>query len=114
MGIFFGEKLFGFRCSLVSDEITEIVFEIQFENLDNEIIKQIIQKLSTFDNPKHVFHIYDSFTDTYGDIGEIGYMWRIIEKTYLNKYLDGLIIENDKMKLLNEQRERCGIRPYKK
>lgn len=114
MGIYYGDKFFGFRCSLVGDEITEMVYENKFDNLDNEMA-EIVKLLSTFNDPKHIFHIYDSFSDTY-DMNDmkIGYMWRLIEKKYLLEYLNSLIIENNKEKLLNEQRERCGITPYKK
>lgn len=111
MGIYFGDKFFGFRCSLVVDEITEIVYEKKFDNLDNEIAEQIVKLLSTFNDPKHIFHIYDSFTDTYdmSNMSKIGYMWRLIEKKYLLEYLNSLIIENNKEKLLNERRKYLGI-----
>ena len=102
MGIYFGDNFFGFRCSLITetgDETTETVYENKFDNLDNEISEQIVKQLSTFNDPKHIFHIYDSFTDTYGDTGEIGYMWRLIEKKYLLKYLNSFIIENKKQEL---------------
>jgi len=110
MGIYFGDKFFGFRCSL----ITETVYENKFDNLDNELSEQLVKQLSTFNDPNHIFHIYDSFTDTYGDTSEIGYMWRLIDKKYLLAYLNSLIIKNNKDKLLLEQRERCGIKPYQK
>jgi hypothetical protein len=113
MGIYYGDKFFGFRCSFVGDEITEMVYENKFDNLDNEISEQIVKLLSTtFNDPKHIFHIYDSFSDTY-DMSDHGYMWRLIEKKYLLEYLNSLIIDLNKEKLLNEQRERCGITPYK-
>ena len=116
MGIYFGDKFFGFRCSLITESDTgdEMVYENKFDNLDNEISEQIMKQLSTFNDPKHIFHIYDSFTDTYGDTSEIGYMWRLIEKKYLLEYLNSVIIKNNKEKLLLEQRERCGIKPYQK
>jgi hypothetical protein len=114
MGVYYGDKFFGFRCSLICDETTEIVYEIKFDNLDNEMVERIQELLSTYDNPKYIFHIYDSYTDTYGDVFDINYMWRLIEKKYLNEYLKSVIMENNKTKLLLEQRERCGITPYKK
>lgn len=117
MGIYFGDKFFGFRCSLITESDTgedEMVYENKFDNLDNEISEQIMKQLSTFNDSKHIFHIYDSFTDTYDDTCEIGYMWRLIEKKYLLEYLNSVIIKNNKEKLLLEQRERCGIKPYQK
>ena len=114
MGIYFGDKFFGFRCSLVDDEITETIYENKFDNLDNEMIEKIIQLLSSFNDPKHIFHIYDSFIDSYDGVSsEISYMWRLIEKEFLLEYLNMLIIKNNKEQLLKEQRERCGIKPYK-
>ena len=114
MGIYYGDKFFGFRCSLVGDEATEIVYEIKFDNLDNEMVERIQEQLTTYDNPKYIFHIYDSYTDTYGVVFDISYMWRLIERKYLNEYLKSVIMENNKTKLLLEARERCGITPYKK
>ena len=112
MGIYFGDKFFGFRCSY----ITETVYENKFDNLDIEMTEKIIQLLSTFNDPDHIFHIYDSFTDTYDGVmsSEISYMWRPIGKKYLLEYLNSLIVQNIKDILLNQQRERCGITPYKK
>lgn len=116
MGIYFGDKFFGFRCSYIRDEITETVYENKFDNLDIEMTEKIIQLLSTFNDPDHIFHIYDSFTDTYDGVmssSEISYMWRPIGKTYLLEYLNSLIVQNLKDWKLNEQRERCGITPYR-
>lgn len=114
MGVYFGDKFFGFRCFLVRNEITETVYEKKFDNLDNEISEEIVNLLSTLNDPNHTFHIYDSFTDTYDNTCEIGYMWRLIDKKYLLEYLNSVIIKNNKEKLLLEQRERCGIKPYQK
>ena len=114
MGIYYGDKFFGFRCSLVGDEATETVYENKFDNLDNEMVERIQELLTTYDNQKYIFHIYDSYTDSYGDVFDINYMWRLIEKKYLNEYLKSVIMENNKTKLLLEARERCGITPYKK
>ena len=112
MGVYFGDKFFGFRCSLIGDEITETVYEIKFENLDIEMVERIQELLSNFNDKKNIFHIYDSYTDSYGDVFDISYMWRLIERKYLNEYLESFIMKNNKMKLLNEQRERLGIKMY--
>jgi hypothetical protein len=113
MGIYFGESFFGFRCSFIRDEINETVYEIKFDNLDNEKSEQIIKLLSTFNDSTHIFHIYDSFIDTYDEVFEEQYMWRLIEKKNLTEYLKSFIKKNNEQHLLDEQRERCGIIPYK-